>query len=365
MFSDNKYRIGRESSLLTLFKKLILTFFNYCYLGEFPYYQANRKLSKGILFLSAPAIITGCSKSVFPQTDTALQTHTCSKSISQLIVQGYGSTLDILTFNDDRLQRLDSYQRVENFDSSVAFAESMEGDKIFFLYSGTQKDRYSWAEICSYSSLRNITCDLEKENREISSMTGLCRHKAGASGAELEMTPLTCEIVLKSLKCDFSDRPYSGKEIRNVKVYLTNVNATSSILPASSERTRRLINVGMLNEFDIREFDDKSIIVREVYENITTKVSPLNISLLCYPGTEDRSRSTRLVIEGEIDGELYYWPIEINSGTRLERGCRYTYNVTITRKGVTDPESILDPMTADIKFDIKQWQEREEYQVGF
>lgn len=365
MFSDNKYRIGRESSLLTLFKKLILTFFNYCYLGEFPYYQASRKLSKGILFLSAPAIITGCSKSVFPQTDTALPTHTCSKSISQLTVQGYGSTLDILTFNDDRLQRLDSYQRVENFDGNVAFAESMEGDKIFFLYSGTQKDRYSWAEICSYSSLRKITCDLERENREIPSMTGLCRHKAGSPGAELDMTPLTCEVVLKSLKCDFSDRAYSGKEISNVKVYLTNINATSSLLPEASGSRTRLINAGMLNPSDVAGFDDRSLVVRNVKDNITSKTQHLNISLLCYPNFEDKSRSARLVIEGIIDGHLYYWPIEINSGTSLERGCRYTYNVTITRKGVTDPESILEPMTAEIKFDIKQWQEREEYQVGF
>ena len=365
MFSDIRYRIGRESSLLTLFTKLILTFFNYCYLGEFPYYQVSRRLSKGILFLSAPAIITGCSKSVFPQTDMALPSHTCSKSISSFTVHGYGSTLDILTFNDDRLQRLDSYRRIENFDGTVSFAESMEGNKIFFLYSGTQKDRYSWAEICSFSSLRKITCDLEKENRDFPSMTGLCRHTAGASGAELEMKPLTCEVNLKSLRCDFSGKPYSDEEIRNAKVYLTNVNATSSILPASPERTTRLINVGMLNEWDVREFEDKSIIVREVTESITEKASLLNISLLCYPGSEDRPRCTRLVIEGEIDGDLYYWPIEVNNGASLERGCRYTYNITITRKGVTDPESVLEPMTADIKFKIKEWQEKEEYQVGF
>ena len=350
--------------MLTLFTKLILTFFNYCYLGEFPCSQVKLKLNKGILFLSAPAIIIGCSKSVFPPAESVSHNHSCTKSVS-LSELGYGSTLDILAFNDDRLQRLDSYQRIEDFDGTAAFTESTGGKKIFFLYSGTQKDRYSWAEICSFSSLRRITCDLEKESRGRASMAGLCKCEAGRLAAELEMIPLTCQVAVQSLECNFSGKPYAGQTIRNVKVYLINANAVSSIVPNSAERPTRLINAGMLNESDVKAFYDRSIIVQELKEEVSATALHPDISLLCYPNSEDRSRSTRLVIEGEVEGNRYYWPIEVNDGLRPERGHRYTYRITIRGKGVCDPESILEPTVADIQFDIEQWQEKEEYQVGF
>lgn len=364
MFSDIKYRIGRESSLLTLFTKLILTFFNYCYLGEFPFPPISKSLRKGIPILFAPAIITGCSKSVFPQTEEVVTPHLSSKSIS-ISHFGYGSTLDILTFNDDRLQRLDSYQRIEDFDGSSLHAESTEGDKIIFLYSGSQKGLYSWADICSYSSLRKIKCDLEKETRESPSMTGVCRCNAGTQGVELEMTPLTCEIIVGHLKCDFSGKPYAGESIHNAKFYLTNVNATSSLLEDSTSQTTRLINTGLLNEYDIRNFRDRSMIVQNAGTELTEGGTHLDTPLLCYSNKGDTTRNTRLVIEGEIEGEKYYWPIEVNNGKGVYRGHRYIYNITIRRKGVSDPDSILEPLAADIKFDIRKWQEKEEYQVGF
>ena len=350
--------------MLTLFTKLILTFFNYCYLGEFPCSIVKLKLNKGILFLSAPAIIIGCSKSVFPRAESVSHNHSCTKSVS-LSELGYGSTLDILAFNDDRLQRLDSYQRIEDFDGTAAFAESTGGKKIFFLYSGTQKDRYSWAEICSFSSLGKITCDLEKESCDTPSASGLCRCEAGRLSDELEMSPLTCRIAVRSLQCDFNGKPYSGQSICNARVYLINVNAVSPIVPDSPERPTRLINAGMLNESDIKAFVDRSIIVQDLKEDITVTTLHPDISLLCYPNSEDRSRSTRLVIEGEVEGNRYYWPIEVNDGLSPERGHRYTYRITIRGKGVCDPESILEPTVADIQFDIEQWQEKEEYQVGF
>ena len=62
-------------------------------------------------------------------------------------------TLDILTFCNDALMRLDSYTRLEGRESDSICIASQAGEKIIFICANSQRDRNGWAGTDSYHSL--------------------------------------------------------------------------------------------------------------------------------------------------------------------------------------------------------------------
>jgi hypothetical protein len=77
---------------------------------------------------------------------------------------------------------------------------------------------------------------------------------------------------------------------------------------------------------------------------------------------------TRLVLEGKIKGETYYWPVAINrtgDGLGIEANTRYVFDFTIRRKGVRDPDTELYINGSETMMEILQWKEKEEYSVAF
>lgn len=325
----------------------------------------------GFLLSILPALSYGCSPDVLPEDEDhnwhsskSLTIFTCSSVPSQ------GSTLDILTFEDDELKRLDSYKKDVYTGNETAAAESTSGEKIFFLCLNGQRSLYDWTDIQSYNSLYKIRCDIESEDISRLTMTGECRAKAGSGPNKITLTPLASTVVLKSINCDFSGTPYSGSNIENVKVYLTNVNATCPLLAGKSQTAERIINAGMLNPSDTTKFQNPGIICQELGEVIGKSILKPDIRLLCYPNysMEDTPGTprTRLVIEGEVDSARYYWPITINSeGYGIERNCCYCYDIQIRRKGTSDPEIPIEPKDMDIKISICEWKEMKGYGVRF
>jgi hypothetical protein len=279
------------------------------------------------------------------------------------------STLDIFTFEDDRLRHLDAYQRIENVKSGVIGISSTNGNKIFFFCFNGQRDRYEWGAISSYYSLMDIFCDLEKETGTRRTMTGEIQATAGSRIQYAAISPLSSEVAIKALACDFSGTPYSGSVITDVKAYLINVCASCPLLYTDEYKPTRIINTGSLNMSDIKSFSDPRIITSEVTERLSMETIYPDISLLCYPNPaieeSPGSPHTRLVIEGNIDSRTYYWPITINKGTGVEKGKRYAYDILIRRKGVSDPDTPIEDASMDIKLNIKPWTEKEEYSVGF
>ena len=69
----------------------------------------------------------GCSQDVLPEM-------TSSETVTPIRLSGdisseSGSTLDILSFENDRLRRLDSYQRIEHFKGDSVHIGSTGGEK--------------------------------------------------------------------------------------------------------------------------------------------------------------------------------------------------------------------------------------------
>ena len=87
--------------------------------------------------------------------------------------------------------------------------------------------------------------------------------------------------------------------------------------------------MSMLNPDDIRHFMNPGLVVGKIADMIGMEPSRPEICFLCYPNcAEDEGPGTpftRLVIEGQIDGDTYYWPIDINrqeDRKGIGRNCR-------------------------------------------
>lgn len=325
------------------------------------------------LLILLPAMLYGCSAE-FPDS-SAEQTATAVS-----ITKSPGAdvkTLDIFVFADDEMRLLDCYQRIERPEKWDMGVVSGYGDRIMFLCANSGMDAGEWPWIRSWHSLEKIVFNLEDECPDSPVMTGIARispkndsHKR-AVVTEAILRPLSSEIVLRSVRCDFTGRPYDGEKITDAKVYLTNVNAEAGLLDEDGMSPRRIINSGHLNSEDIAAFPDSSMIVRHLSSDIGKKVMLTDIHLYCYPNTSEEESPgtpvTRLVLEGKVGGTTYYWPININrrQGKGVERGRSYVFDIVITRKGTDDPDIPVETDEVEIIITEEEWNEKEDYTVGF
>lgn len=301
--------------------------------------------------------------------------HTYTKKttimISETKALTENSATDILIFNDDRMQRLDSYQRITNTDLSNIEVSSTSGHKIFSVLANSQRELYDWADISSREGIRNIRADLKKERREALTMSGECRIEAGTKGTVF-LKRLASEIVLQSISCDFSGREYEDHALENVKVYLTNVNSSAAVFMEDGHIPESIVNQGRLSIPDLEGFIDRDIIFQSISSPVgRTRLLP-GISLLCYPNEAEEETPgtpfTRLVIEGDIDGKTYYWPFDINrkdGGRGIGRGCRYIFDIKLTRTGHSDPDVPIEIEDSEVILEVEEWEEKENYDVRF
>lgn len=319
------------------------------------------------------ALFSSCSLSEYENgTNTCIMAMELDPPLSK--ASGTSINIDLFTFNDDELLQLDSYQQIRFTPSTKLTMRSRTGDKIVFVCANSQWEKYSWAEINSLPSLDNVCADLRKEDCEGFLMTGSRRIVAGENECEeIHIRPLVSEVYLRSICCDFSGKSYEGKEITDVSVYLTNVNSLCSITAEGEIKPSQILNAGGLDCDDIEEMKDKSLLMCGVEGNIGVQTRHVGISLFCYPNASEKDTPgtpfTRLVIEGKIEGETYWWPINVHRDDAGRRGvfrnCKYIYDITIKRKGSDSPEKAITSEEMDFELEVKAWEEKEDYPVYF
>jgi hypothetical protein len=205
-------------------------------------------------------------------------------------------------------------------------------------------------------------------------MSGSCSFHAGSDARpELVLRRISSEIHLKSLKCDFKGKAYEGEKLSDIHVYLTNVNASCRIWDDTGT-TARIINQGRLIKEDVARFEDPNLIYQKVDGEVGADGITTDIKLRCYPNMAEEegpgSPFTRLVIQGVLDGEVWYWPIDINRGEGrspegIEGNCSYSFDIVLTRKGSADPDTAIKTESATIMMEVEKWEEKEEYSVAF
>lgn len=287
--------------------------------------------------------------------------------------QGSMRAMDILVFNDDELQRLDCYQRMDESNDEDFFVSSQKGAKIIMFYANSQHSVEDWMWIGSLSGVSDVSVSLEKESRDFPVMSGRLDVTAGGTYTPT-LERLSAEIVLKSVSCNFAGKPYDGEKLENVSVYLTNVNAESPVWP-DGQKSSRFINQGRLSENDMSRFSDPSLVFHSLEGSIGEVPVNAGIRLRCYPNSSAKEGPgtpfTRLVIQGDIQGVTWYWPVAVRGrpdeekSAGVERNTQYTYDILITGKGSADPDTEIEKGSIMIKTEILEWTGKEEYSVQF
>ena len=288
------------------------------------------------------------------------------------------TAVDVFIYNDDDLQRIDSYQRMAMDSDNILAAASRKGGKIIAVISDPQQDEYDWSSISSFESLCEMTADLAMEKPDNPLRSGIAFFEAGDNGyCELALEPVLSEIHIRSIRCDFSGKPYSSATMKNACIYLANINSLAGIFDYRDFRPKSPVNSDGYPTESFQTFTNPEMVYAEIDSDIGTV--PLNpgIRLYCYPNcseTETLSTPyTRLVISGEIEGRKYYYPININKGEfgliegypGIARNCRYTFDITIRQTGNADPTRPVSPETVSIKAEIKPWNVLPEADIEF
>ncbi len=326
------------------------------------------------LTIMLPVFLTGCSAA----SEDFAPVHAGSKSSIAVPLDNAGiKTLDIFVFKDDKLQKLDCYQRFDDMDDWNGTVTSGSGNRIITAVANTLYDREDWMALNSRAYLRKVHIRLEDEDTAFPFMSGEISAVAGQRPSSFKdkfsLYPFASEIRLNSISCDFTGKAYSGEKITEVKVYLTNVNAECVLSDEGGQSPMRIINAGGLCEDDVEGFRQKDLIMRRISREIGKSGVYPDIRLWCYqnnhPDETPGTPFTRLVIEGQIAGQTYYWPININRGVNggngILRNHRYEYDIMITGKGSADPDTPVSSEKISIKLEVKEWKETEEYPVSF
>ena len=262
-------------------------------------------------------------------------------------------TLDLFFFEDGGMMKLDSYERIEKWDGLPLNGTSGTGGRLLVAIANYGEDRFSWSDILSYEGLGVKTMELMEESPSHPVMSGETVTLAGRDrGCEIGLSPLLARIRVNSICADFHGRPYEGEALKDVRVFLMNVHDRCKILSRESEPSWA--------NYRERVYED-SLIYCESGISVDVSVVFPKVVLYCYPNeiTEETPENpfTRLVIEGTIEGETYYYPINIPN---LEGGKEYAYNITITRKGTSDPDTSANVGMVRFNQNVLPWNDTDE-----
>lgn len=333
-----------------------------------------------LLFLTFPALICGCMASELQETgpvapDSSAASIGTTQARTTALIEGKVKSLDIFTFEDDILERLDSYQRFDEGvnDDHICSIASCQGEKTMILIANSAADRYEWSDINCRKALEKKTFSLEDESLEFPLMTAEHHIRAGTSFSS-RLAPMTAEVVLRSIRCDFFGQSYAGEKMTDVKIYLTNVNASYGIWSREEAGPSRIINGGRLDSDCLERFRHPEIIFREIRSPIGTDRTYPDIRFRTFPNSYPEESMgtpfTRLIIEGKIKGHTYYYPIPINRGKEakepgIRRNRSYIYDLEITRTGLTDPDGAIEGLTIIADMEVEEWKEKDWYEVRF
>lgn len=293
------------------------------------------------------------------------------------------NSIDIFIYNDDQLKRLDSYQRFDindllskegnnaNENNEEIFnleVGSSAGPKIILAVANAPESIYNEQNTHCYDTMLKLRYDIISENPQYPIMTCEIKGNLGTTkNLKLNLTPLLASITLGKLNCKLKEARFKDKKITFNQVYLINVNRNGEIFKYEQFTPDRFINDSQLEENSLKGMLFPQMLYSKIEDN---NMLPENITFYAYPndiGKETPGKSfTRLVIEGEFEGNIYYYPININAEAGgIKRGGQYKLNVTIKNLGATDPNDAVEPETLETSFIVDKWKEEDQKIVEF
>ena len=331
-----------------------------------------------ILLITPFFYLTSCSE--LNELETKTNLHIDLSKSSSFDTFDKGDTVDIFIYNKDEKKILDSYNRLiisKPLDNLLC--TSRIGPKFIVIIQNPQHKDYMWEDIKDLESLSRLRMSLLNEKEE--KKTAFCIQEINAGAIIeywIETKPLTSSIRIKSIVCDFKDKVYNDSKLKDIKFYIINVNSSCNLLE-KEENPSSIINNGEVIEEDMKMMLSPELLLKNYDKEVGSKVMYPDICLYTYPNEAKEesigSEFTKLVIEGSIDGNTYYYPIDINRGDFIIKdsdghiGIRKSYNydleITIKQCGMDSPHKSINKDYIELKTIIKKWKDIEEVTLNF
>lgn len=173
---------------------------------------------------------------------------------------------------------------------------------------------------------------------------------------EIEVKRIVSRVIVKKVTAAFSNPAYAAMSCKLVKMFLINapadINLQLNAAPTTWYAQRAYEAVTGLTDF---------LSTSGSNHELNTSVFDTDCYHYCYPNptvadsqaTTWSARHTRMVIEVLLGSETFYYPITLPV---LEPGKSYEIeNLTITRKGSSDPDQPISLSDADFEISVKDW----------
>ncbi len=311
-----------------------------------------------------PAIV---SLSIVPETRAFGNTHGIQSDDN--LVQ----TLEFFIFRAEGTDAgvLDTYKKLEGAElSSLSNIEIQSTTGAKLIYAVANSHNTDWTGVKTFTDFEARVSELHNEDLKNFTMTGSIEVVLQVStSVAFSISRLVARIGLTGIKTDFAGTPYEGSELKNVKIYVTNVYANKRYSSGANATTPIFYNYKKAVAQDINLCTMSGMLYDEVANNISDAGYTVPHYFYCYENmleneTPDK-HFTRLVIQGDLNGHTYYYPININregfgysaanGHLGVKRNTSYSLDVTICRPGSTDPDDILEYGVLTASLNVLDW----------
>ena len=290
----------------------------------FSRYGRRRSAAKPGAVWHLPAfLLFACTPQMLPEEPAPVARKT------QIYINAVGKAslqdLDLLFFQDGPLFRLDAYQHLERVPGSRVTGTSSTAARKVVIHPASPM---------------------------------LYGESAAGTMSQVILRPMLAKITLRSVACEFSERPYAGEKLRDVRAYLT--YASQECRPfAPEDPPSSWLNAGRLDEAGTAALSHPETVLQPLTAALGGRIYP-SAGFYCYPNPSDGSAFgspvTRLVIEGKLGGTTYYYPIDLPG---LEADVQYRMDVTLTRAGTTDPDTPAVAGSIRLESQVLDWDGRD------
>lgn len=162
----------------------------------------------------------------------------------------------------------------------------------------------------------------------------------------VDVSYLSSKISLEAVRLELADEQHKDLPFAVKAVFLTNVAGDRQYMTSGNPTV--WYHEGVYNSDNTLPFLHDRVNSGQLISG--EKQYNTKHYFYCYPNQTDTK--TRLVIQTEIAGQIYYYPIELDEV--LENN-EYSYSVVLTRFGAERPDGTLDKGSYSVKVSMKSW----------
>lgn len=271
----------------------------------------------------------------------------------QLFAFNANGTLDAYTLSSGSPLALKSGTTPTIFSLSVS-----KGQKRIYAVANSHNIA-AFKSVTTQAELEAMITSISNENTRDFFMTGMVNlNIEGNTTAHIQLERMISRVELHSVRTNFSGG-YDGMALEEVKAYLINVNSQAVL--GSGVAAGNMLNRNQLVAGDLTSLTMPDMIYSPIADITETPSSTVHY-FYCYPNS-DNSAKTMLVIEGKLNGNLCYYPIEIcddiQNGYSLSRNTTFVLtDVTFSRMGSDSPNVPVEVGTLSLTLTVKDWTTR-------